>query len=88
MALRALTIDLFVITYHYSRMGDVFQEGIDGHVEQLQSVFLDSCRRGDVYSWFDYGICCSGKCVCVRACVYVWVRVCMYVYVYVYEVVV
>ncbi|KAI0209188.1 hypothetical protein LSAT2_006158 [Lamellibrachia satsuma] len=39
--------------------GKIFQEGVDGHIGRLESVFLTSCQRGDTYSWSNYGVCCS-----------------------------
>ena len=46
-----------------NKKGGVFDEGVDGHIEQVDSVFLTSCQHGDRYAWSDYGVCCSGMLV-------------------------
>lgn len=44
-----------------------FKEGTDGHITRVDSVFVNTCERGDVYKWIDYGVCCPGNTILFNA---------------------
>ena len=39
---------------------DMFIEGTHGHVDELDSMSLYECAKGNEYTWYKYQLCCPG----------------------------
>ena len=52
-----------LVTSCASYMGQGFEQGIDGDIRGENLEFKDTfyCSRGDVYTWYQYDICCPCK---------------------------
>ena len=55
-----------------------FQEGVNGHVAELEAVTLHTCEKGDNYVWYRRGMCCPGE----RVCIYIHTYIHTYIFVY------